>query len=148
MKVALVEVRMVFPAIRWQIHHICGLCCFRHQYVPCYLAPHHFRHCIAWSHFDPLNHCTPPESHEIFKTHRIIIIFIFFMGNCVAFKNYTKIHKFHKKPIFINCKNVHHFQNCISTWNESPKWSLILYYSWWGLCWFLLSFVKTLFLRV
>ena len=124
----------------------------RNQYVPCCLAPCHFRHCIAWSHFDLLNHCTPPESHEIFKTHRIIIIFIFFMGNYVAFKNYTNnfklFHKFHKKSIFINCKNFYHLRNGISTWNESPKRSLILYYTWWGLCWFLPSFVKTFFLRV
>ena len=65
-----------------------------------------------------LNHCTPPESHEIFKTHRIIIIFIFFMGNYIAFKNYTKnfklFHKFYKKPIFINCKNLSHLRNGIS----------------------------------
>ena len=74
------------------------------------------------------------------------------MGNYIAFKKYTKnfklFHKFHKKSIFINCKNLCHLRNGISTWNESPKWSLILYYFWWGLCWFLLSFVKTLFLRV
>ena len=75
------------------------------------------------------------------------------MGNYIAFKNYTKnfklFHKFHKKLIFINCKNLCHLRNSISTWNESPKWSLILYYySWWGLCWFLPSFVKTLSIRV
>ena len=143
---------MQLDGIRWQIHHICGLCCFRNQYVLCCLAPCHFRHCIAWSHFDLLNHCTPPESHENFKTHRIIIIFIIFMGNYIAFNNYIKnfklFHKFHKKPIFINCKNLCHLRNGISTWNKSPKWSLILYYSWWGLCWFLPSFVKTLFIRV
>ena len=37
------------------------------------------------------------------------------MGNYIAFKNYTKnfklFHKFQKKPIFINCKNLCHLRN-------------------------------------
>ena len=65
-----------------------------------------------WSHCDPLIARTPTEDHTILKTHRIFMFLIYFMGNYVAFKNYTNLRE---KPIFINCKSLCPFRNRVST---------------------------------
>ena len=47
--------------------------------------------------------CTPPEHHKIIKTHRIFIIFLYFIGNYVACKNYTHT----QKNLFIHLTRSH-----------------------------------------
>ena len=92
-KFALIQFKMVFPALKWHWMAnllIYGLCHFRPHCRPCRLMSCHFRHYVAWSNFDLLSHCVSFKVHDILKTHRIIIIFVYFMGNYVTFKNYTK----------------------------------------------------------
>ena len=107
--------------IRWQIHIAHGLCRFRNQYAPCCLIPCCFRHCVGlclcW--FPPWIARIPPEHHKILKTHKILIIFLYFMGNYVTCKNYTQkekksLHTFDEEPLFINCKNPCRFRNTVS----------------------------------
>ena len=47
--------------------------------------------------------CTPPEHHKILKTHRILIIFLYFIGNYVTYKNYTQKEKY----LFRNFTSTH-----------------------------------------
>ena len=114
--------------IRWQIHITHGLCRFRNQYALCRLIPCRFRHCVGWSHFPPWIARIPPEHHKILKTHRILIIFLYFMGNYVACKNCTQkkksLHTFHELPFLINCKNLCRFWHGHSTWRNKFYCSL------------------------
>ena len=51
----------------------------------------------------------PPEDQKILKTNRIFIGFVYFVGNYVAFKNYTgkrSFYTFDKEPILITSKNL------------------------------------------
>ena len=89
--------------IRWQIQITHGPCHFRNQAALCRLIPCRFRHCVAWTYFDHLTPHTPPEHHKIMKTHRIFIIFLYFIGNYVACKNYTHT----KKNLFIHLTRSH-----------------------------------------
>ena len=79
--------------IRWQIHITHGPCHFRHQAALCRLIPCRFRHCIGWSHFPPWIARIPREHHKILKTLRILIIFLYFMGNYATCKKYTQKEK-------------------------------------------------------
>ena len=76
--------------IRWQNHITHGPCCFRHQGRLCHLILCRFRNHVTWSHFAPWIACIPPEPHKILKTHRIFILFVYFMGNYVTCKKYIK----------------------------------------------------------
>ena len=76
--------------IKWQRLLIYGLCRFRPHCRPCHLMSCRFRHYVAWSNFDLLSHRVSFKVYKILKTDRIIIIFVYFMGNYVACKKYTK----------------------------------------------------------
>ena len=59
--------------------------------------------CSRLNTFWPFNPRTPPEHHKIIKTHRIFIIFLYFIGNYVTCKNYTHT----KKNLFIHLTRSH-----------------------------------------
>ena len=44
-------------------------------------------HLITFWPFEPLY---TPESYKIFKRHTMAVIFVYIMGNYIAFKNYTQ----------------------------------------------------------